>query len=445
MPGEKLGVISLGCAKNLVDTEVMLGLITEAGFEVTNNAQEAQVLIINTCGFINDAKEESIDTILEMAEYKNKGNCKVLLATGCLTQRYREELMKEIPELDGIIGTGDYNKIATVIEDALKGTKIASFDNCGFLYDHTYPRLLSGPSHRAYVKIAEGCNHKCAFCVIPDLRGRYQSRSPESVIKEVEGLANRGVKEINLIAQDSTSYGKDLKDSSVNLARLLKQLVNKESVEWLRVLYGYPTGVTEDLIEVIANENKICKYLDIPLQHAHPEILKKMGRFLPPEDAKQLITKIRKNIPGVILRSTFMVGFPGEKDHHFDELYQFMQEIQFERAGVFVYSREESTKAAKLKEQVKNNVKVERFHRLMKLQKKISEQKNKDYLGSIQQVLVEGQVRDSHDLYFGRFWGQAPEVDGLVYFTSNRHVSSGDLVKAKITGTYTYDLKGEVI
>ncbi len=438
----KVGVISLGCAKNLVDTEVMLGILKEAGFKITGQPEKAEVLIINTCGFINDAKEESINTIIEMGQYKKRGNCKVLIGTGCLTQRYGKELLKEMPELDGVVGTGDYPDIVEVINGALAGLKVIHMSDSKFLYDHTSPRVLSGPPHRAYVKIAEGCSHRCAFCVIPRLWGDYRSREPLSIIKEVEELAAKGVKEINLIAQDTTGYGKDLKDKAVNLPSLLRDLVKIKDISWIRVLYGYPDGITGDLIRVMASEEKICKYLDLPLQHAHPYILKKMRRPFNKEKIKDMISTLRAEISGIILRSSFIVGFPGEKEFHFKELYNFLNEVKFDRVGVFIYSREEDTPAAQFKGQIKEKLKVKRYQSLMTLQKRISREKNEAYKGSILEVLVEGKLQNS---YFGRFYGQAPEVDGLVYFKSIYPLNTGQFVKVKINAAGYYDLRGEVM
>lgn len=445
MPQKKtVGIISLGCAKNLVDTEVMLGILREAGFIITNRPEKAEVLIVNTCGFINDAKEESINTIIEMGQYKETGKCEVLIGTGCLTQRYGEELLKEMPELDAVVGTGDYPKIVEVINKALTGLKVILIADTEFLYDHTFPRMLSGPSHRAFVKIAEGCSHRCAFCVIPRLRGKYRSRKPLSVIKEVEGLAAQGVKEINLIAQDTTGYGKDLKDNGkcADLPGLLRELVKINGIRWIRILYGYPDGVRDDLIRVMASEEKICKYLDLPLQHAHPHILKKMRRSFNKEKIMSLISKLRSEIPGIILRSTFMVGFPGEKESHFNELYNFIKAVKLDRVGVFIYSREEHTPAANFQGQVKKRLKIRRYRKLMDLQKRISAQRNALFKGSTLEVLVEGKL---HNFYFGRFYGQAPEVDGLVYFNSVHSLKLGEMVKVKINSSGFYDLKGEVV
>jgi len=441
MSGKRIGIVSLGCAKNLVDTEIMLGILKKKGYEISNKAEEAEVLIVNTCGFIGDAKEESINTILEMAEHKKGGECKALIASGCLTQRYGEELLQEIPELDGIIGTGDYQHIAEVVEDVLKGNRVLRINSCGFLYDHTYPRELSGPGYRAYVKIAEGCSHRCSFCVIPQLRGRYQSRYPDSVLAEVKDLSKKGVKEFNLIAQDTTAYGKDLQDTRINLSLLLTKISEIENISWIRILYGYPQGITSQLLEVMSAESKVCNYIDIPLQHSHPEILKKMNRPLSKEKSKEVITRLRDKVPGIILRSTFMVGFPGEKEEHFLDLYSFMEAIQFDRAGVFIYSREEGTRAGAMEGQVEERVKMERFKALMELQQEISLKKNKSFIGKSLDVLVEGQV--SPGLFHGRFYGQAPEVDGVVYLNSSRQLIPGEMVKARITRSYSYDLEGE--
>lgn len=443
MTGNSVGIISLGCAKNLVDTEVMLGLLQKAGYSITAEASRADILIVNTCGFIDQAKEESIETLLEMAEHKHKGDCKILLAAGCLSQGYGEELLKEIPELDGVVGTGCFQRIVEILTDALEGKRLICVEPPQFLYDHTFPRILSTPPYMAYVKIAEGCSHRCAFCIIPQLRGKYRSRDPESVVQEVEGLVRRGVKEINLIAQDTTSYGRGLGSGKVNLPTLLKELVKIDGLKWLRILYGYPGGVTSDLIAVMSREDKICSYLDLPLQHAHPEILKNMRRPFHKTKIKELVEKLREKIPGIILRSSFMVGFPGEQEEHFKELYSFLEEIQFDRVGFFSYSPQEGTPAALLGFQVPEEIKEERFGKLTKLQRKISLQKNRGLLGSSLEVLIEGKVPKGKEFYVGRYVGQAPEVDGAVYVKSALPLGTGEMIQVKINSVGSYDLQGK--
>ncbi len=440
---EKLvGIISLGCAKNLVDTEVMLGLLQRAGYHITSEAFRAQILIVNTCGFIDPAKEESIETLLEMAEYKKRGNCEILLAAGCLSQGHGEELVKEISELDGVVGTGCFHKIVEVLSEALEGKRPVCVDTPHFLYDHTFPRVLSTPPYTAYVKIAEGCSHRCSFCVIPKLRGRYRSREPVSVAREVQSLAENGVKEINLIAQDTTGYGRDIHPGKVSLSLLLEELVTIAGIQWIRVLYGYPGGITGELMGVMSREEKVCSYLDLPLQHAHQDILVKMRRPFRKAKIKQLVEKLRERIPGIVLRSSFMVGFPGEKEEHFRELYSFLEEIRFDRAGFFSYSPQENTPSALMENQVPEEIKEERFLSLMELQKKISLEKNKNLLGDRLEVLIEGQVPNRKNYYTGRYAGQAPEVDGAVYVKSHFPLRAGEIVQVKITAAGAYDLQG---
>ena len=443
MTGKTVGFISLGCAKNLVDTEVMLGLLQKAGYDITIDASSAYILIVNTCSFIDQAKEESIETLLEMAEYRKKGNCKILVAAGCLSQGHGKELLKEIPELDGVVGTGCFHSIVEILADALEGKRPVYIEQPHFLYDHTFPRILSTPSYTAYVKIAEGCSHRCSFCVIPQLRGSYRSRDPVSVVKEVEGLADQGVKEINLIAQDTTSYGRGLSSGRVNLPLLLEELVKIQGLKWIRILYGYPGGITEDLIEVMSREEKICSYLDLPLQHAHPEILKKMRRPFYKTKIKELLEKLREKIPGIVLRSSFMVGFPSETEEHFNELYSFLEEMQFDRAGFFSYSPQEGTPSALLEHQVPENIKEERFEKLTELQRKISLEKNRSLLGSTLEVLIEGKVKKGKDFFVGRYAGQAPEVDGSVYVKSSYPIRAGEMLQVKITSVGSYDLQGK--
>ncbi len=445
MTGKSVGIISLGCAKNLVDTEVMLGLLQGAGYKITADASIAEILIVNTCGFIGDAKEESINTLLEMAEYKDKGNCKILLAAGCLSQRYGEELLIEIPELDGVVGTGCFHRLPEIMTDALEGKRPVCIEQSRFLYDHTFPRIVSTPPYMAYVKIAEGCSHRCSFCIIPQLRGKYRSRDPLSVVSEVKDLVGRGVKELNLIAQDTTGYGRDLRSENINLSVLLRELVQIQGIKWIRVLYGYPGGITEDLVQVMSKEDKICKYLDLPLQHAHGEILKNMRRPFRKTKIQELLEQLREKIPGIILRSSFIVGFPGEKREHFDELYSFLEEVKFDRVGIFRYSLEEGTSAALLDRQVPEEVKMERYQRLMELQKKISLQKNRELLSKILEVLMEGKVPDVKNLYVGRYRGQAPDVDGAVYVKSTSPLKAGEIVKVKISSVGAYDLQGKTM
>lgn len=439
----KLAVVSLGCAKNLVDTEVMLGLLAGAGYELTGLEEEAEVLVVNTCGFINTAKEESIDTILELAEYKKTGKCRALVVTGCLAQKYKAKLLAEIPEIDGIMGTGELDRITDVVGAALQGEVPGEIAQPEFLYDHRMPRIQSTPFYTAFVKIAEGCDNCCSYCTIPELRGRYRSRPIESVVDEVKNLAERGVKEINLIAQDTTRYGEDLY-GSFQLAALLKKLAAIPGVDWLRVLYAYPTHFTDELFEVLAAEPKICRYLDIPLQHAHDRILLQMHRQGTQRDIVNLMNKLRNRIPELAVRTSFIVGFPGETEEEFQTLLEFVQEMEFDRLGVFTYSQEEDTAAGVMPDQVPEEIKNERRHRLMTVQQEISLQKNRRKIGQILSVVVEGNSTENPELNIGRTEFDAPEIDGIIYFTGSGLVS-GDMVKVKITGAQEYDLIGEVL
>lgn len=439
----KLAVVSLGCAKNLVDTEVMMGLLAAGGYELTGREEEAEVLVINTCGFIEAAKEESIDTILELAEYKITGRCRALVVTGCLAQKYKDELLREIPEIDGIMGTGDINRITDVVGAALAGEAPKPITRPAFLYDHILPRVQSTPFYTAFIKIAEGCDNRCSYCVIPELRGGYRSRPVDSIVEEVKNLARQGVKEFNLIAQDTTRYGEDLY-GSFKLAELLKKLVGITGVEWLRVLYAYPTHFTDELIEVMATEPKICRYLDIPLQHAEDRILRRMHRQGMQKDIVSLINKLRSRIPGLAVRTSFIVGFPGETEEEFLALLRFIQKTEFDRVGVFTYSQEEDTPAGIMPDQVPEEIKKERRHRLMTVQQEISLKKNQEKIGQILSVIVEGKSTENPELNVGRTEFDAPDIDGNIFFTGSQPVS-GEIVRVRVTGAQEYDLIGEVV
>ena len=385
-------MVSLGCAKNLVDSEIMLGMLRDAGYEITSDSQEADAIIVNTCSFIGPAKEESIDTILEMAEYKSQGNCRALIVTGCLSQRYGEELMEEMPEVDAVVGTGDFDQIVNILNSALEGRRTTQIGDKNISYEKELPRMLSTGGYSAYVKIAEGCDHRCAFCVIPSLRGRFRSRSLESIVTEVMGMAVQGTKEINLIAQDTSAYGIDLYGKP-QLPELLRRLAQIEGIEWIRVLYTYPANLTDELLEVMATEPKVCKYLDIPLQHANGNILRRMRRPADQLRIKELIEKIRRRIPDITLRTTLIVGFPGETEAAFAELCQFVSEIEFDHVGVFPYSREEGTEAYDMEGQVDEEVKLQRRDKLMQIQQGISWRKNRR-VDKIYPVLIEGTSRN---------------------------------------------------
>lgn len=444
MKGLKAGIVSLGCAKNLVDTEVMLGILAREGIEIINNPAEADIIIINTCSFINSAKEESIDTILQMAEFKKEGHCKALIVTGCLSQRYKEDLLSELPEVDAILGTDEWGRILEAVDNALTGKRTAFVDTLGKIYDVDNPRMQTTPKHSVYVKIAEGCDNCCSYCVIPLVRGNFRSRKIESIVAEVKELAAKGVKEINLIAQDTTSYGRDIYGAP-RLVELLKELLPIEGIQWIRLLYSYPAYFTDELIEIIAKEPKICKYIDIPLQHADNTILHVMKRKSTQEKVVDLLNKLRQRIPGVAIRTSFIVGFPGEEDSHFNNLFDFVKQTRFDRVGVFTYSQEEDTPAAILEHQIPEEVKAERYHRLMELQTEISQELNHELVGKRFLVLVEGNAEDQPDIIFGRTERDAPDIDGKVYMTKREGIKAGDMVVVEITEGYAYDLSGEIV
>ncbi|AQS59307.1 30S ribosomal protein S12 methylthiotransferase RimO [Desulforamulus ferrireducens] len=439
-----VGLISLGCPKNLVDSEVMLGLLRDAQHHITNQATEADVLIVNTCGFIESAKEESIRHIFELAQHKETGKCQALIVTGCLAQRYHRELMEEIPEIDALVGPGQITGIVDVIEDCLsQGERKAHINEPLYLYDEHSPRLLSTPPYTAYVKIAEGCDNRCAYCAIPDIRGNFRSRTLESVEAEVRKLVGQGVKEIILIAQDTTRYGQDLY-GEYRLAELIKRISPIAGLEWIRLLYCYPNRFTQELIDVIAQTPNVCKYIDLPLQHASDDILKAMKRPVNQQQARELIGTLRSKIPGIVIRTSFIVGFPGETEQQFLELLKFMEEVQFDRAGVFTYSQEEGTPAATMDNQLAEEIKQERYHRAMQLQKEISLKRNQQRIGERVEVLVEEVIDAAKMVYAGRSAYDAPEIDGTVEFTSPRTLQPGDLVIVKINRALEYDLMGEL-
>lgn len=439
---EKVMMVTLGCDKNRVDSEIMSGLIDERGYTLTDNEEEATVIVVNTCGFIDAAKEESIQTILEMAELKKTGSLKALIVSGCLTQRYKEQLMQEMPEIDGIVGTGDFHKINEIIDEALKGKKPIRVGNPVFNYEQVLPRRLSTPQYSAFIKIAEGCDNNCTFCSIPIMRGKFRSRSIESIVNEAERLAEQGVKEISLIAQDSTNYGTDLYDRFM-LPELLNRVSEVDGIAWVRLHYAYPGFFTDELIETIASNDKICKYIDMPLQHSEDHILRKMRRPGRQRDARELIEKIRKAIPDVALRTSIIVGFPGETEEDFTNLCRFVEEIRFDRLGVFTYSKEENTPASRLPDQIDEETKEYRANVLMEIQRKIANEQNSRRIGSVIDVLVE-QYDGRNDVYIGRSQYDAPEVDGEVYVTSpNGPLNIGELYKVRVTHAYEYDLSGE--
>lgn len=438
-----VGVVSLGCAKNLVDTETMLGILSKEGYQLVVKEEEADILIVNTCGFIESAKQESINTILKLAQYKKYGRCRVLIVAGCLAERYHQELQSEIPEVDGIIGTGNFSEIIEVIEKTLAGEKYFNYGNQNYTFQEDLPRLLATPSYTAYLRIADGCDHFCTYCIIPYLRGKYRSRKIEDIIREAEKLSRKGVKELIVIAQDISEYGKDIYGKYM-LTDLLKELVKIEKIQWIRLLYAYPENITDDLIEVIKNNKKICNYIDIPLQHSHNEILKKMGRKVTKEEIINLIEKLRNSISNIVIRTSLIVGFPGEEEYHFKDLLNFVKNAQLDHIGVFPYSMEENTPAAQLAHQINDEVKKIRQNKIMEAQQSISLKKNKKKVGKIYEVLVEGKS-DEDSIYYGRSYEFAPDIDGLVYFKSDLPISIGNFYSVKIKKAFEYDLLGVVV
>jgi ribosomal protein S12 methylthiotransferase len=435
----KAAIVSLGCSKNLVDSEVMVQSILNDNYEITNDASIAEVIIVNTCGFIEGAKQESIDTILEMSEYKNNGKCKVLIASGCMAERYKEELIKELPELDAVIGTGDYKDITEVIQKTLQGEKVVRYGHQELVDIDKLPRRISTFGASAYLKIAEGCDNRCSYCIIPTLRGRYRSRRLEDIIEEAKELSKNGITELKIIAQDITRYGIDLY-GKYRLSELLIQLAAIEEIEWIRLMYSYPDEFNDELIDTISKEEKICNYLDIPIQHASNGILKKMARRSSKEKILELIGKLRTSMPDIVLRTSLIVGFPGETEKDFKELYDFVSEVRFNRLGVFAYSREEDTAAYDMPNQVDEAVKQERLEKIMLLQKDISLENNMKLIGKTIKVLIEGF---SEGEYFGRSYMDAPEIDGKVYFKSSKDLIPGNFCFVKVNKAYEYDLVGE--
>jgi ribosomal protein S12 methylthiotransferase len=439
--------VSLGCPKNRVDTEVMLGLSDRAGFTIARAPEDADAIVVNTCGFIGEAKEESIDTILEMARYKTDGKAKRLVVTGCLTQRYSGDLLREMPEVDHFLGSGDVDKIVGALQGVSPRDGVTM--DPAYLYDDVTPRLQSLPAYTAYVKIAEGCDRPCSFCIIPKLRGGQRSRAAESVEREVRELVDRGAVEINLVAQDLTTYGKDL-DGELGLASLVRRLARVEGLRWLRLHYAYPTATTDELLDVIAEEPRVAKYIDMPLQHIDDQMLKHMRRGHIGKTSRALVEKIRARIPGVTLRTTFIVGHPGESDAAFANLVEFVRESEFDRVGVFTYSNEDGTHAAKLAAElgeVPAKKMEQRRRELMRVQRSISRKKMKAVVGRTLPVLVEGPSEESEFLYNGRHEGQAPEIDGSVFLALADGVPPprpGDVVAARVTGYADYDLAATV-
>ncbi|TCO79885.1 30S ribosomal protein S12 methylthiotransferase RimO [Marinisporobacter balticus] len=438
----KVSIESLGCAKNLVDSEVMMGLLSQYKYQLTNDKYEADIIIINTCGFIEAAKQESINTIIELGSLKKDGNCKLLVVSGCLAERYSKDLLEELPEVDAVIGTGNYPEIIKVIDDTLKGKKVVKSGNINIEISEDLPRILSTPSYTAYLKIAEGCDNHCTYCIIPKLRGVYRSRKMEYIIEEAKELAKNGVQEVILIAQDTSTYGIDLY-GEIKLPALLKKLAKIEGLKWIRILYCYPDQVSDELIAVMAEESKICKYLDLPIQHCNNNVLKRMNRQTTKEHILRVINKLRESIKDMHLRTSLIVGFPGETEEDFNELKEFVKEVKFDRLGVFTYSQEEDTPAAKFSDQIPEEIKEERRNEIMHIQKEISFQKNREKIENIYDILIEEQVEEY--VYIGRTAYDSPEVDGVVYFNATNTLNLGELVKVRITDTLEYDLLGEIV
>lgn len=447
----KVAIVQLGCPKNLIDGEVMAGLLARAGFSITPDIPSAQAIIVNTCGFIESAKRESIDAILRIAEQKSSGRCRLLIAAGCLAQRYPRELLEEISELDGVVGTGEIGQIAPILSRLLSGgidrDSRLFVGSPRYLYDHATPRLRSTLRHWAYVKIAEGCQYRCTFCAIPMMRGDLRSRSTESILKEAEELADQGVVEINLICQDIASFGKDRTGGRSETASLLRAMRKISGIRWIRLLYNYPHRYPEDLLAAIADEEKVVKYFDLPLQHIDDRVLRRMNRLGNSDEIRRLIDRVKRAIPGVILRTTFIVGFPGETEEEFGRLEGFLSEVEFDRLGVFTYSEEEGTKAAGLSDDVPAQVKGARRKRLLAIQKKISRAQNRALVGQRMEVLIDGLSSETDLLCEGRTAGQAPEIDGVVYINDapSEALAPGRFATVEITAAHDFDLVGRIV
>ena len=435
--------ISLGCDKNLVDSEVMLGLLAKEGYRMVDDEVEADVAVINTCCFIHDAKEESIQTILEMAQYKENGRLKALIVTGCLAQRYQQEILTEIPEVDAVLGTTSFTEIADAVKEALAGNGHVRLDDLDALPMTEVRRLITTGGHFAYLKIAEGCDKHCTYCIIPKIRGNFRSVPMEKLIKEATELADQGVKELILVAQETTLYGADLYGEK-SLHQLLRKLCKIEGIRWIRILYCYPEEIYDDLIQTIKEEKKICHYLDLPIQHASDSILKRMGRKTTKDQLKSVISRLRAEIPDIVIRTTLITGFPGETQEDHEELMEFIDEMEFDRLGVFTYSPEEDTPAASMPEQIPEEIKEDRRAELMELQQDIVFEQAEDMIGRELLVMIEGKLADEN-AYVGRTYKDAPNVDGLIFIHTDEELMSGDFAKVRVTGALEYDLIGELI
>ena len=438
----KLGMVSLGCPKNLVDSEVMLGIIRDKDFTVTNDPAEADIIIVNTCGFIESAKEESINTILQMSEYKTQGNCRYLIVTGCLSQRYAADLAQNIPEVDAFVGTECFTDIAWVIEQVLNGKKVMHMEKNQTAELQAMPRMLTTPDYMAYLKIAEGCDNCCSYCIIPKLRGPYTSRPYDEVLAEAKELAAHGIREIIVVAQDTTRYGEDLY-GKLMLPQLLKDLNDLDGIEWIRVMYCYPNNFTDELINAFATLPKVCKYVDLPLQHASNRLLSSMNRYDTKEEVEQLLNKLRYAVSGIVIRTTFIVGFPGETDDDFKELKDFVEQQRFENAGVFQYSQEEGTVAGSMPNQIPDEIKENRYHELMALQAEISEELHQEMEGKELTVVIEGFDEENPQLAIARSYREAPEIDGNIFVENAADLQVGQFVKVRVVQGFTYEMVAE--
>lgn len=438
----KVLFISLGCDKNLADSEEMLGMLVENGYTLTNDETEAEIIVVNTCAFIHDAKEESINSILEMARYKTEGVLKVLLVTGCLAQRYKEEIIKEIPEVDAVLGTTSFGDIIKALDKVFEGERYLEFKDINALTEISKKRVLTTGGYYGYLKIAEGCDKRCTYCIIPKLRGNYRSIPMEQLISQAEYLAEQGVRELILVAQETTVYGKDIYQEKC-LHKLLKELCKIPGIQWIRILYCYPEEIYPELIQTMKEEKKICHYLDLPIQHCSDKILKKMGRRTTKQELIDIVTLLRKEIPDIILRTTLITGFPGETEEDHEELMEFIDTMEFDRLGVFTYSAEEDTPAANMPNQIAEEVKQDRQAELMELQQEISIDKGNDKIGTCVEVMIEGKVADEN-AYVGRTYGDAPNVDGYIFINTDTELMSGDFARVHVTGALEYDLIGEL-
>lgn len=438
----KVGMISLGCDKNRVDSEIMLSILSKEGFEIVNNEKDADVIIVNTCGFIESAKEESIDAILDMSQNKENGKCKSIIVTGCLAERYKDELIKEIPEINAVVGTGNYRNICAIVKNSIdNNSQITDFGNINYDFDYE-ERIITTPKHYAYLKIAEGCDNNCSYCIIPKLRGKYRSRRMEGIVREAVDLVSKGVKEIILVAQDTTMYGKDIYGKKM-LSTLLSELDKINGLEWIRIMYAYPEEITDELINIIKISKKICHYFDMPIQHISNSILNKMKRRSTKEQIIALINKMRKEIPDVIIRTSIIVGFPEESEDLYNELKDFIKGYKLDRVGIFTYSPEEGTLAAEMENQISEEIKSKRKNELMNIQNKISLEKNKMLIGKKISIMIEGISNEGK--YYGRSYGDAPEIDQNVFIeNTNINLEIGIIIEVTIIKAFAYDLVGDV-